>query len=633
MEKENILLVCLNVKDFDKINRLNFATYNNIVLASDDLKVYEKNKNLGLIKNFTFLQKPIPYTKVSLSIKEMIDEVNLYLDCVVDHGFFKKNEIFWTYHIEGGYNQILQETVLAIESIYSIIDKHNINKVYIIGSKNLLLVKIIEKIAFKMNIKLSSHGNNQFIDKKKIVDLVRPNYYLFKSLLNKIISKKNNNLKKGPVVLFQICGSTKKHIQNVLFIQKGLFKSGLIPLNIIWGNSKEVNQINNLNYNAVALENYLKFSEIFVSFYKWFLILIKAKALRKLFYQKVSFEYEGIDIKDIVFENVMLYLHSNGPENYRYRVATQRFVLDYRDHIIAIKYCAAKSLTQGTILSEIMEDKYLKFDYDLGLRILSPYNKYVSKKNYDFLSNNFIRFTPNEIEKRYIIEDMGVSEKSVIKVGAGRAKSHFDNIKSLSKEESKREIGIYKDYDIYILLEFSMPVSGFISTDEVSIILDTLVDFVQINLNIALIIKPNHSVDLSLLSHINSKKNQNIYLVDKKALPDHALNIADVFFCKFSTLGIEAMIYDAQVVSILLDEEKTFKVFGDAAEYIYKKEDLKFFLEKKFSSKENFIKWKNSFIKKRATFTREYYPKIEKKSVEIIVETIKNNINISKSDH
>ena len=46
--------------------------------------------------------------------------------------------------------------------------------------------------------------------------------------------------------------------------------------------------------------------------------------------------------------------------------------------------------------------------------------------------------------------------------------------------------------------------------------------------------------------------------------------MADVIFFKFSTMGVESMIYDPSN-SILLDKEKTFKVFGNSAEYMKKK--------------------------------------------------------------
>ena len=82
------------------------------------------------------------------------------------------------------------------------------------------------------------------------------------------------------------------------------------------------------------------------------------------------------------------------------------------------------------------------------------------------------------------------------------------------------------------------------------------------------------------------------------------------------------MIYDAQVVSIILDNEKLFKVYGNSAVYISKKEDLKIFLNSTLNSKKSFDLWKESFKKNREKFLNEYYPKLEKTSEEIIVDEI-----------
>ena len=97
-------------------------------------------------------------------------------------------------------------------------------------------------------------------------------------------------------------------------------------------------------------------------------------------------------------------------------------------------------------------------------------------------------------------------------------------------------------------------------------------------------------------------------------------------FCKYSTLGMESMIYDTQVVSTLFDNEDVFKFFGDSAEYIYSIKELENLMKKNFSSQESFINWKDSYRAKRENFLKNYYPNLEKSSEEIIVQTISHNI-------
>ena len=182
-------------------------------------------------------------------------------------------------------------------------------------------------------------------------------------------------------------------------------------------------------------------------------------------------------------------------------------------------------------------------------------------------------------------------------------------------------------------LDYDGVIEGFKSIEEHYNISNTIIEFVKNHSNIALMIKIHPSANCSLLRNIISKKTDNIYVISKKNLPDHTLNLADVIFCKYGAMGIEAMIYDVQVVSTIFNtdniikKEDIIKVYGDAAEYIFSKENLSFFLKNKFRCKNSFVQWKKSFKDKRKDFIQKYYPKLEKSSEKILVAEIEKNIN------
>lgn len=634
MKKRNLLIVCINRKDFSQIRKLDLSDYTKVVLASDDYNVHKECEKLDAIDKVTFIQKSISYPKVSASVIDMITKVNIYLDKVSELGIFNKKELFWSHHVEGGYaTQRLQDALLAIECANLIFEKYAITELITIGSKNLLSLKVLKRIAINKGYKITSHNRKiSLFDFKRIKDLIRPIYFLLRSLICKITSKRFNYFTINKIILFQIFGSGSKHIENALFPQDEISKTKYTPINIMWGSTRGVKKINNRGYKTIALESYLKYGDILISIFKTILVFVNFKSLKRLFYKTNTFIYKSLDITDIVFESSMQYLYTDGPENYRYRASAQRFISEYSKNLAAIKYSGAKFLTQATILSNIIDDKFLKFDYEVGLRIPNYYIKFNAQKNHNFLSNNFLRFVPNEVDKKYLIEDMCVPENSVVNIGAGSASRHFKKAKYLSKEESKKELGIKKDYEIYLLLNFTGPYPGFQSLEEVIYLSSTILDYAKDNPSIAIIVKPHPSSDLSYLNLLLTNSTDNIYLVDRKELPDHALNIADLMFCKFTTMGIEAMVYDVQVVSMLLDNEDIFKVFGEAAEYIYCKEDLTNFLKNTLESKDTFIEWKNSYAKKRKKFISEYYPKIEKTSAKIIQETVIRNIASLKND-
>ena len=182
---------------------------------------------------------------------------------------------------------------------------------------------------------------------------------------------------------------------------------------------------------------------------------------------------------------------------------------------------------------------------------------------------------------------------------------------------------------MHILVDYNSPMDGILSIEESVLLIRTLIDYAKKNQKIAFIIKPHPSADLIILSELIKDKTENIYLINKKLPPDDALYISDVLFTKFSTLGIEAMIYDVQVVSVLLDNEERFKLYGEAAEYVYDQLTLISVIRNNLSSVEDMNKWKNSFDSKRKNFISAYYPKLDKSSSEILVKAVSNHLKLA----
>jgi hypothetical protein len=627
MSKKNLLIVCLSIKNIDRVFNLDFSNFAKVIVASDDLKVHKKIKDMDLAVEVIFLQKSISYLKVSDSVMSIIDNVNSYFFKVSEKGIFFKEDIFWPHLVEGGDNQLLQDLLIMINSAYLILDHYEISELITIGYEDALPIKIYKKIAHIRSCNITSISTRILLDKIVIKNFLRLIYLFFKSFIFKVRSNKVNFSKQKNIVLFQIDGNSKKNIDNALFLQNEFYKNGFTPINILWGSTQEVKKINKRGYKAISLEYYLKYKNIFFSLWYSTSIIRKFGLLKNLFYSNYTFTYKEVDIRDLIFESIIKYLYTVAPENYKYRVAVQRFALEYSKNIVAIKYSAPKFQAKSTILSNVIEDKYLKFDYDSGLRAINPQVKYGSYKNHNFLSNNFIRFSSNEFEKKIIMEEMNVSNDSIIIYGPGKASQHFENKKHIKKSKSMKKIGIKKNYEFYILIPFNHPLIGYQSLDEVYNVLNTIIEFAKMHKNIAAIIKPKRLTDLSYLSDFIDYKYENVYLIDRDELLDHALNISDVIFCKSSNLGREAMIYDQQVVSVILDNEKNSKFFGDAAHYISSIKELKFFLEKTFYSKDNFIKWKNSFREKKTIFLNKTYPKLEKKSDEIVVQAVKKKLD------
>ena len=78
-----------------------------------------------------------------------------------------------------------------------------------------------------------------------------------------------------------------------------------------------------------------------------------------------------------------------------------------------------------------------------------------------------------------------------------------------------------------------------------------------------------------LESLIDAYSLENVFMIDKKISVFHCINATDLLITKFSTIAIEAMYLKKPVISVILDGENKFRIYGDAAEYMNDVEDLK----------------------------------------------------------
>lgn len=119
---------------------------------------------------------------------------------------------------------------------------------------------------------------------------------------------------------------------------------------------------------------------------------------------------------------------------------------------------------------------------------------------------------------------------------------------------------------------------------------------------------------------------KNVFIVNKDIQPYHALNTADVLITKFSTIGIEAMFFECPVISIMLDGDDKFKVFGEAAEYIMDSKALNEVLSLLVKNGDFKNTWKTQQIKKQKAFLADYFLESEFSSALLGARAIDEHI-------
>jgi CDP-glycerol glycerophosphotransferase (TagB/SpsB family) len=115
---------------------------------------------------------------------------------------------------------------------------------------------------------------------------------------------------------------------------------------------------------------------------------------------------------------------------------------------------------------------------------------------------------------------------------------------------------------------------------------------------------------------------KNIFVIDKNMTTSHPLNAADLLITKYSTIGLEAMLFNKPVVSVFLDKEEKFMIYGNAVECVTDIESLDILLKKLDSDSEYRGKWSGDINQRAEQYVREYLGVRERDSSVLAAEAI-----------
>lgn len=630
MKNKNLLIVCYHIKDFKKIQKINTTKYETIIVVSDDLTVHKQCKAFEFVS--VFIDRAISYKDVSSEVILIVEEINKWQKNFAASINFNPEMFFWTKYPEGGRTtQKVQDILILIESYTRTIEEYYINKVVVLCSNTNLEHQVLNLFIKSKGIEYKILSNRYIFDKNTLKEKFKlylaPLYRLIKTAIIKLQTHRMKKIKNHKnTLLFHLCGASIKHIDNILFPIPSLIKKGINPIVISWGQNKEISRYISKESHLVYLEQYLTTKNLVLSFVNYIKLLFYVTISKNNFFSEVKIEYRNVNLSTLLYPYVKTSMLEFVPTNINLDRSFRMFLIEF-PNIVATKLCHAMFLNDGTILASLLRKrKILQIDYQVGVMAKSPYRRDIIRNNNIFFNDNYIYFASGAIEKNMYLDESGVKSDNIISMGHGKANNHLTTISNFSKEKSLHKLSIPTSYDFYILYDFPTLLKGYQSREEVIATLMTLIEFATKFSNIAVMIKPHPSADTLLLNEIlNKYKLSNIYLFSKKQKPEHILNIADILITKFSTLGIEAMIYKILVISCLFDKSTTLKIFGNAATYLYSSDELTKQLELLISLKKN--NYSKEYLKKMNIFLNKYFSILEKSSNDIFAEEIFKRID------
>jgi len=340
--EDNAYVVCHNVKNLQK---LDVFQDKKITVISNNTMVHESCKNLAKVNCCVFLTKAIPYTRVAKDVLEAIDKVNDYFDEVAKVLFFNSDIMHWSYHTEGGETtQAIQDLFIFIESAHLTINTLNIQNIYFLEHPRTIPEEILFDVAKQLKIGVEVFNKPVFtLDIFSTVYLkriVRVAYLPLATLLIKFklyIQRFGSRVKNlDNIILFQLCGDARRHIDAAQLPQKEFIDKGYATITVGWRNLKGLRIMEQEGYLTVPLEYFLKYKDVVRSVLETIRILFQRRELNQLFLSQSSFLYYDIDVSKHIFPYVIRYLYTRVPDNYRFNKAVNN--IDFVENIKAVKY-------------------------------------------------------------------------------------------------------------------------------------------------------------------------------------------------------------------------------------------------------------------------------------------------------
>jgi hypothetical protein len=602
------LILCRTARDITYVEEYYQRSQANLVVVSDDIEVQEVCSKLPFIKAVSWIEQAESLFMVSDDVILVTKAINEWLSLKIDvAGGIPKQLVFWLQQVEGGMAaQRIQDAMLLIRSYDCLIHTYNPSCVILISNPDTLwedsvllqtcanrdlIVEVIGK--YKASVLLARIRN--FLRNT----LVREPLYIFDILREKIRGIRVGVTKENREVVFQLCSSGKNHIQNILPIMAELQKRNYDPVALCWMASGGADEVKKANISAVQLENYVPIKGLWQGGLRAYRTWVAINPHRVSFLEHPALVYKGVSIGPLLWPSIKYHVFVDLPQRYRLNLALREYLSGHSP--LAIKLWGGGELAESRILLQHIQasskpEPLLMFwfwGFFEDPYVLPPHyiNLYLAAGRHqeDYLSNR------------------GISKSKIASVGM----SQYDWLARFSAEHSAEQsryiLGIPEGFVFYVLYDMNLPYRGYLSPSEQTQLREFLLKFSRNHKEVALIIKPHPGYDSKIMKQlIQSCSSSNVFFVERNALTGHSLNSADLLITKNSTIGLEAMLMECPVVSVMLDEEKEFQTFGEAAEYIATIHDLSLLLGKLTCDPVFRKQWADNRIKKGRHYATEY---------------------------
>jgi hypothetical protein len=544
---------------------------------------------------------------------------------------FPADLLFFMRLPEGGMTtQRIQDALLLIRSYFCLFETYSVKETIILRSHSLTWEDdVFVYAARSKGIRVQEVGKlniRVLIGKLKYIlkSFAYEPYYFLNYLIIKLHSLgKNKRIPQKSEIAFQLCSAASKHVENVISPMMAFDRKKYCPVALCWEAGRGAKKVRKKGLIAVELENWVSILDWVQSLRRTVWTWITLRKKRGEFVNNPKISYLNVPLGVLLLPSVFHLIVAEMGQRYRLMKASKAYFRRYRP--LAISTWGINDLPQGKITLKSLDNskKPMLFKYlHTNILLESPYR--LVYKPID------LYLVGGELQRKFYVDNLGKPPEKIEIVGQPR----YDNLEKFKKHFSSSLSYTYLKiptyYDYYILYDYGGFMRGYLSIQEINITLNTLKEFIKKNKRVALIIKPHPSAiklsSIKSIKNILDKNIPNMFILDKDMLPYHALNCSDFLITKFSTLGIEAMLFKKPVISVILDKESQWKCYQNAADYIFNVEEMLDLLNNIVIYDEFYLNWKKRHIERQEDFLASCFSVSMTSNSELMVKAIEKHL-------
>ena len=635
--KKKILIVCRSLNEVQLLSNIKPQSESHYIIASDDIRVQKIVNKYTWVNEVCWIEQMESFFNVANYVIDFVDIINQWLKHFGDDKQGVSTDLlFWIKHAEGGMTtQRIQDLLLLIRSYLHLIESNNITDIIIISHPEMQWEDdVLIETARSRNIDIKMIGTKRpDVLIGKIMALfnvyAREPYFILNFIRAKFGSffrlKKESTEKE---IVFQLCSSENKHVAHTAPLMKSLKNKGYNPVALCWRAPGGAKKVRKMGLRAEELEKYGPLSSIWEGNYRVLHTWRKALARKEEFLSHPELQYMSVPLGSLLWPSIKFFFAGELPQRYRLMRAIRIY---YACHSpLAIRFWTTSS-PEGQITCQSLNKNSKSISFSsFGFHDLLE-NPYVNRKR-PFHEDLMLVLGP--AQKKKMVEQMGFQLKNIVIIGQVSWEHYSNAQKKYTQNKSYSILNVPSKFSTYILYDSGSILRGYLSVREQVETTTFLLNFAKTHPSVALIIKPhpNHKSGY-LESLLNTYSLNNVFMIDKKMSLFHCLNVADFLITKFSTSGIEAMYLEKPVISLILDNEKKFKLYGTAAQFIQNIEELNNLMNCLVNDDNYKSKWTINLNKNANDLLNDNFYQTSRLPSELGAEAIINCIeNVNRTD-